>query len=94
MVINSQVPPKFIKREERKAVQQASVKVRCRLQDLLDAESMTRSALAGATGLNASAIRGLCDNTSKRYDMDTIAALCEFFNCQVGDLFELIPKQQ
>ncbi|WP_460204118.1 helix-turn-helix domain-containing protein [Scytonema sp. NUACC21] len=90
--MSSPVPPKFTKRDDRKAVQQSQVKIRCRLQDLIDAQGMTRSALAQETGLTNAAIRGLCDNNVKRYDVDTLAVLCDFFGCGMGELFEVVPK--
>ncbi len=90
--MKSPVPPKFIKREDRPAVKNAKVKIRCRLQDLIDVQGLTRSALAQETGLTSPAIRGLCENTSKRYDADTLAVLCDFFGCDMGDLFEVVPK--
>jgi DNA-binding Xre family transcriptional regulator len=93
MLMNRPVPPKFIKRDERKAVQLSKVKIRCRLQDLIDAQGMTRSALANATGLTSAAIRGLCENTAKRYDADTLAVLCDFFGCDMGTLFEVVPRE-
>ncbi|MUG91863.1 helix-turn-helix domain-containing protein [Scytonema sp. UIC 10036] len=93
VLMNPPVPPKFIKRDERRAVQQSKVKIRCRLQDLIDAQGMTRSALAQATGLTNAAIRGLCENIAKRYDADTLAVLCDFFGCGMGELFEVVPKE-
>lgn len=90
--MSTPVPPIFTKRDDRKAVQQSKVKIRCRLQDLMDAEGMTKTALSQATGLTTAAIRGLCENTSKRYDVDTLAALCEFFECDMNALFEIIPR--
>lgn len=93
MLMNPPVPPKFTKRDNRRAVQQSKVKVRCRLQELLDAQDLTRMALAQQTGLTSAAIRGLCDNSAKRYDADTIAVLCEFFGCGMDKLFELVPRK-
>ncbi len=87
------IPPKFTKRNDRKAVQRSTVKIYCCLQDLINARYMTRAALARSTGLTSAAIRGLCDNTAKRYDVDTLAILCDFFWCEMSDLFELIPRQ-
>lgn len=92
VIMKAPVPPKFIKREERRAVQNTKVKIRCRLQDLLEAQQLTRSALSQETGLTSAAIRGLCENTAKRYDADTIAVLCDFFGCDVGELFEVVKK--
>ncbi|MCC5639242.1 helix-turn-helix transcriptional regulator [Nostoc sp. CHAB 5844] len=34
----------------------------------------------------------MCENTSKRYDADTLAVLCDFFGCDMGDLFEVVSK--
>ena len=92
--MNPPVPPKFTKRDNRRAVQQRKLKIRCRLQELLDAQDLTRMALSEQTGLTSAAIRGLCDNTAKRYDVDTIAVLCEFFGRGMEDLFELVPRQK
>lgn len=83
-------PPKFVKSSDRPAVKHSTVKIRCRLQELLDEREMTRSALSVQTGLTSAAIRGLCENTAKRYDVDTLAALCEFFNCEITDLLEKV----
>ena len=38
------------------------------------------------TGIAGSTISAWATNTVKRYDADTIAALCDLFNCGVGDL--------
>jgi DNA-binding Xre family transcriptional regulator len=93
-LMNSPIPPKFTKRDDRKTVQQSKVKIRCRLQDLIDAQGMTRTGLASATGLTNAAIKGLCDNSAKRYDVDTLAVLCDFFGCDMGTLLEVIPKER
>jgi DNA-binding Xre family transcriptional regulator len=93
LVMKSSIPPKFVKREDRRAVQNIKVKIRCRLQDLLDVQGLTRSALGQETGLTSPAIRGLCENTSRRYDADTLAVLCDFFGCNMGDLFEVVSKE-
>jgi putative transcriptional regulator len=93
ILMNPPVPPKFTRRDERKAVQQSKVKIRCRLQDLIDTQGLTRSGLAQATGLTNAAIRGLCDNSAKRYDADTLAVLCDFFGCGMGELFEVVPRE-
>ena len=60
---------------------------------MLDAQDMTRSALAEATGLTSATIRGLCENTTKRLDVDTLAVLCDYFGCGVDVLFEVVPKE-
>ncbi|WP_414546384.1 helix-turn-helix domain-containing protein [Nostoc sp. CCY0012] len=92
LMMNPPVPPKYTKRSDRRAVQNLKVKLRCKLQDLIDEHGLTRTAVTEATGLTAGAIRGLCENNTKRYDADTITALCVYFDCQISDLFELVPK--
>jgi hypothetical protein len=72
-------PPKFVKSSDRPAVKHSTVKIRCWLQELLDEKEMTRSALSLQTGLTSAAIRGLCENTAKRYDVGTLAVL---FSCK------------
>ena len=86
--------PKFTKRDDRPALQGAKYRVRCTLQNQLDAQKLTRQEFSKQTGLSAAAIRGLADNTSKRFDTDTIAAVCQFFGIAVGDLLILEGKQQ
>jgi DNA-binding Xre family transcriptional regulator len=88
------VPPKFTKRDDRPALQGAKYRVRCTLQNYLDAQELTRQEFSKQTGLSAAAIRGLSDNTSKRFDADTIAAVCQFFGIAVGDLLILEEKER
>ena len=87
-------PPQFIKRDDRQAVQQSTMKLVCRLQDILDAQSMTRHALGEGTGLSSGAIRGLCENTTKRLDRDTVAAICSYLGIDIGDLLTLVPRDK
>ncbi|MHC5862485.1 helix-turn-helix domain-containing protein [Nostoc sp.] len=85
-------PPQYTPRDERKAVQQAKYTTKCKLQELLDVKEMTRHALSLATGLTSASIRGLCENTTKRYDSDTLGVLCSFFDCEVGDLIIRVER--
>jgi DNA-binding Xre family transcriptional regulator len=87
-------PPRYTARDDRKAVRMAKVKIRCRLQDLLDERGMTRTAFSEATGLTPPAVRGLCENTAKRIDVDTLGALCSFFDTNWHELFEVLAKEE
>lgn len=40
------------------------------------------------TKLNRNTISNLYHEKAKRIDFDTIDKLCDFFNCEVGDLLE------
>ncbi len=86
------VPPRFTRREDRPAVRQSTSKIYCRLQEYLEMQDLTRSALSEQTGLTPAAIRGLCDNTTKRYDSDTLAVVCDFFGIEVGDLLVKVSR--
>ena len=39
-----------------------------------------------ATGIAGSTLSAWATNSVKRYDADTIATLCDFLNCDLGDL--------
>ena len=55
---------------------------------MLMAEKKIRSLnkLARETGVSAPALARLYDGTNVRIDYDTIIKLCDYFNCNVGDL--------
>ena len=44
------------------------------------------------TGIAASTISAWATNRVKRYDADTIAALCDYLDCEVGDLIVYEPQ--
>ncbi len=44
--------------------------------------------VARATDINRSTITRLYQETAVRIDIDTMDKLCQYFECQVGDLFE------
>lgn len=52
------------------------------------------TALSKATGLNKNSINSIARNKSRRVDLNTLNALCNFFGCEPGDLFEYIPDSQ
>ena len=48
------------------------------------------SDVAQKTGLNRSTVTALYNETATRIDLSTIESLCDLFDCQVGDLFEVV----
>jgi putative transcriptional regulator len=44
------------------------------------------------TGMAMSTISAWSTNSIKRYDADTIASLCDYFGCSVGDLIVYEPE--
>lgn len=65
--------------------------VRCRLAILmaeLDQDPpLNQRRLAEQTGISPTTINQLYRNKVKRVDLDTIRTLCNYFQCEVGDLF-------
>lgn len=47
--------------------------------------------VARGTGLNRNTITLLYNETATRLDLQSIEKLCVLFDCEVGDLLELIP---
>ena len=75
-------------------------KVFCRLASLIDernlklaednqpsAERLSQRKLASETGVSKTAINRLFNNDFTRVDTSTITSLCNYFGCEVGDLF-------
>ena len=48
--------------------------------------------VARETGLNRNTVTLLYKETATRIDLEAIDKLCDFFDCEVGDLFEKVRK--
>lgn len=48
----------------------------------------------GLTGLTRNAVSALYEERAKRIDLNTIARLCELFDCSVDELLEHIPDTE
>lgn len=48
--------------------------------------------VARETGLHRNTVTLLYNETATRVDLETIDALCKFFGCEVGQLFEFVSK--
>lgn len=66
---------------------QGATMIKCRLKILLAEHDMTQKELAEKTGIREASIGDMCNNKAKHIPVDTIDKLCEFFDCQVSDLF-------
>ncbi len=51
------------------------------------------SDVAQRTGLNRSTITALYNETATRVDLSAIESLCNLFQCQVGELLEIVPDK-
>jgi putative transcriptional regulator len=61
--------------------------IKCRLSILMGERKLRVADVARETGLPRSTVTSLYKETAERIDLDTIDVLCEFFDCDVGDLF-------
>jgi putative transcriptional regulator len=64
--------------------------IRCNLSRLMGERKLKVSDVERATGLHRHKITALYKETAIKVDLDTIDKLCEFFECDVGELFERI----
>ncbi|MFN4329294.1 MAG: helix-turn-helix domain-containing protein [Limnobacter sp.] len=67
--------------------------IKCHLSRLMGEQKLKVIDVARATGLHRNMITLLYNETATRVDLAAIEALCKLFDCQVGDLFELVDEQ-
>ena len=67
--------------------------IKCHLSRLMGEQKLKVIDVARATGLNRNTITLLYNETATRVDLAAIEALCKLFDCQVGDLLELVDEQ-
>ena len=67
--------------------------IRCHLSLLMGRDKLRISDVAKRTGLNRSTVTALYNETATRVDLLAIERLCILFQCQVGDLFEIVSPQ-
>lgn len=64
--------------------------IRCNLSVLMGRDKLRIADVARRTGLNRSTVQALYRETATRVELPAIEQLCRLFNCQVGELFELV----
>ena len=62
--------------------------IKCRLKVLLAEHDMSQKDLAEKTGIRAPTISDMCNNKSKQLPISALNALCDYFNCQISDIFK------
>ena len=67
--------------------------IKCHFSRLMGEQKLKVIDVARATGLNRNTITLLYNETATRVDLAAIEALCKLFDCQVGDLLELVDEQ-
>ncbi len=51
-----------------------------------DGKRISIRQVARETGINPYTVYGLANNDLREYPADAIAKLCDYFNCEIGDL--------
>lgn len=68
--------------------------LRCHLSTLMGRERLTISEVMRRTGLSRNAVTALYEERAKRIDLNTIARLCELFECTVDELLEYSTEEK
>jgi len=64
-------------------------RVRCHLDDLLDAREMTLVDLADAVGITVANLSILKNDRAKAIRFTTLTAVCDVLGCTPGDMFSI-----
>jgi len=66
--------------------------IKIHLSTLMGERKLKISDVANDTGINRGTITRLYKETAERVDLDIIEKLCRYFECEVGDLIELLEN--
>ncbi len=66
--------------------------VKCHLSKLLGEKKLKLSDLSRETGINRGTLTRLYHETAERVDLSIIGELCDYLECNVGDLFEYVKE--
>lgn len=67
--------------------------IKCHLSRMMGDKKLKVVDVARETGIHRGMVTRLYDETAVRIDLETMNALCRFFECEVGKLFEYIPEE-
>lgn len=65
--------------------------IKCHLSRLMGERKLRIADVARDTGLHRNTVTLLYKETATQVDLDTIDRLCNYFNCDVGELLERTP---
>jgi putative transcriptional regulator len=60
----------------------------CRLQDIMEERKISQKQISQITKIRTQTIANLRNNKIKQIPVDVAEKLCEFLDCNIGDLFE------
>lgn len=64
--------------------------IKCHLSRLMGEQKLKVIDVARETGLNRNTVTLLYKETATRVDLEAIDKLCDYFNCEVGELLERV----
>jgi len=64
--------------------------IRCNLSRMLGEKKLKISDVSKETKINRGTLTRLYQETAERVDLDVMDQLCEYLECDVGDLFQRI----
>ena len=67
-----------------------TIRVHCRLDELLAARGMTLTKLSDVTGITLANLSILKTDKARAIRFSTLVAVCDALDCQPGDLFTVI----
>lgn len=65
-----------------------------KLELLMKNRNLSQRELSKLTGIRQPSISAYCNDTYTMIPKEHISILCEFFNCQVGDLIEFVNEDK
>ena len=74
--------------------------IQCRLRELMaakgrhDRRKITYSDILAATRLSKNTLSRLANDREEMVSISTVERLCEYFDCQPGDLFIYVPESE
>lgn len=68
--------------------------IKCHLSELMGKKKLKIADLARETGLHRNTITLLYKEEASRIELEAMEKLCIYFNCDVGELFELISDDK
>jgi putative transcriptional regulator len=67
--------------------------IRCYLSRILGERKLKISDVARDTNINRGTITRLYHENFTRIEKDVVDTLCQYFNCNIEDLFEFVPNE-
>ena len=68
--------------------------IKCHLSRLMGEKKMKVIDVVRKTDLHRNTVTLLYKETAQRVDFETMEKLCRLFECQIGDLFELVNEEK